>query len=97
MIKSLPVDTAVPCQSRPELFGAQSGETAAERGQRNREARVLCRSCPVWEPCRQLGRELGERGMWGGETDHERRQATQLRKNRQSVGPNLTGTRRRAA
>lgn len=40
------------------------------------EAKAICRGCPVWRDCRKYARKEGvEFGVWGGETEKERKAA----------------------
>lgn len=43
-------------------------------------AREICATCPVLDTCREWGRQHREHGVWGGETETDRRQARQGRK-----------------
>lgn len=55
---------------------AQTGPAAffPNKGQSPREAKKVCRACPVREQCLAYALENGERwGVWGGTTDEERR------------------------
>ena len=59
-------------------FAACRGKPAAiffvERGKPIDEARKLCASCPVADPCREFARTNGEHfGIWGGESERQRR------------------------
>lgn len=51
----------LPCQTRPELFFAESPTVLAE-------ARALCASCPVRDLCLTGALERHEpHGVWGGQ------------------------------
>lgn len=51
----------------PEIFFPPSGTTA-------REAKAICRSCPVREQCGQSALSANERfGVWGGRSENDRR------------------------
>ena len=52
------------CPGRTELFFAPAGERP--------EARAVCHTCVVMQPCRQWARENREYGFWGGESEEER-------------------------
>lgn len=57
------------CLGKPaELFFPEhAGETSAE-------AKALCASCPVREPCLKFALETGqEHGYWGGASERKRR------------------------
>lgn len=64
----------LPCEIDPDAFHAPHGERvdSDEHQQRITQARELCIECPIMLACRDQGRELRERGIWGGETDDER-------------------------
>ncbi|MFF7198210.1 WhiB family transcriptional regulator [Streptomyces sp. NPDC008079] len=62
-----------PCSSDPELFHDVEGESSKEKRARETEAKNLCLDCPVMIACAAIGRKLYESGIWGGETDSERR------------------------
>lgn len=66
--------TAYPCHRAPDLFLAPDGERTDSPAYTHRvnAARALCIQCPIMIACRDLGRELHEPGVWGGETDEER-------------------------
>lgn len=66
-----------PCAANPHLFHAPDGERSdsAERDQRIAEAIDLCLDCPLMITCRDTARAQGQTGIWGGETDQERRAA----------------------
>jgi WhiB family redox-sensing transcriptional regulator len=45
-----------------------------EKGEPTREAKAVCRSCPVQAECLEYAMENGERfGIWGALSEHERR------------------------
>ncbi|WP_373429209.1 WhiB family transcriptional regulator [Streptomyces sp. V4I23] len=58
----------VPCTKAPLIFHPLEGDT-----RRPASAVALCHGCPVTSECRQWAREHGEFGIWGGETDDERK------------------------
>jgi hypothetical protein len=63
-----------PCELDPDLFHTPNGERidSYEYAVRIATAREYCVECPIMLACRDKGRELHERGIWGGETDAER-------------------------
>lgn len=67
----------IPCQVAPVFFHAADDErlNSEEYNDRIANAKSLCAGCPIKDECRQLGRDLHEVGIWGGETDEERRAA----------------------
>lgn len=70
------ITTRFPCQDSPELFHAPEGrEHANQTMARINAAKSLCFTCPVVSACRDLGRQLREIGVWGGEDDDEREAA----------------------
>lgn len=66
------VDEPFPCVGATELFHAPDGERKREKEQREQHAKQLCARCPVKVDCAQIGRDLGEYGIWGGENEEER-------------------------
>ena len=60
------------CGGRTELFFPPHGERPEPRQRREREARSICRACPVLEACRLEARQRREYGFWGGESEEER-------------------------
>ena len=58
----------------PEIFYPVSEEDAAE-------AKSICASCPVREPCLEYALANRERdGVWGGATERERRRMIRQRR-----------------
>jgi WhiB family redox-sensing transcriptional regulator len=52
-----------------------------KRGESAREAKGICASCPVREPCLEFAlREKITHGVWGGMTELERRQMRRQRR-----------------
>lgn len=60
------------CKGQTALFFWQERETAKQRRARESRAKALCESCPVKAPCKQMGRDNKEQGVWGGENEEER-------------------------
>lgn len=59
-----------------EAFFHPDNERGAARRERDRQAKEVCASCPVIEPCRRWARQVEEPfGVWGGESEDERRSA----------------------
>jgi WhiB family redox-sensing transcriptional regulator len=57
------------------LFFHPDNERGPSRARRENEAKAICASCPVVEPCRQLALEVREPyGVWGGLSEAERNQ-----------------------
>ena len=55
------------------FFGAEDGESELERQSREAQAKSICHTCPVKEPCLEFAMETNQRyGIWGGHTDKER-------------------------
>jgi WhiB family redox-sensing transcriptional regulator len=63
----------LPCTGQGDLFFRESDR----RGNvaRTHRAKRLCARCPVWEACRQLGRDTRSYGIWGGEDEDQRTRA----------------------
>jgi WhiB family redox-sensing transcriptional regulator len=59
----------------PSLFFSPDDEGARARGDREREARAVCRRCPVRGPCLEFAAEQGIWfGVWGGvNLEHHRK------------------------
>src|SRR5690606_19833590 len=56
-----------------ELFFAPDGEHQAEREVRERTAKEVCASCPVFALCREAALDRPQRyGVWGGMGEEER-------------------------
>jgi WhiB family transcriptional regulator, redox-sensing transcriptional regulator len=56
------------------FFPPTQFERKAEKQAREREAKAICQSCPVTEPCLQYALEIREpHGIWGGLNEAERR------------------------
>lgn len=60
-------------QVDPELFFPSSGQPTDE-------AERVCTGCNVRELCLEYALEHGERGIWGGKTENERRRILRKRK-----------------
>jgi hypothetical protein len=94
-MRGLDVEGRLPCQDRPELFGGSLAERpgSAAYKKRVREARSLCANCPAWQACRQLGRDLREHDVWGGEDDARRAAVEGPLPRYSASGADLRGTR----
>lgn len=72
-------DFALCRDSDPDLWFAEG-----QGGQPYREAKAICKRCPVRPSCLEYALEHGERwGLWGGLSEHERRM---LLRQRQAAG-----------
>lgn len=60
------------CKGKTHLFFPPRAERPQARVRREAQARLLCQSCPVLEPCRSFARANREYGYWGGESEEER-------------------------
>lgn len=60
------------CTGQTNLFFAPDDERPLSRHRRERAAIVICSQCEVALECRSYGRENGESGIWGGETEDVR-------------------------
>lgn len=55
------------------FFGPEHGESELERQPREAEAKAVCRTCPVVEPCLEFAMETNQKyGIWGGLNEKER-------------------------
>jgi WhiB family transcriptional regulator, redox-sensing transcriptional regulator len=62
------------CRGEPtQLFFGSWDELDDRRSEREANAVTVCHGCPCRLACRDHAREFGERGVWGGETDYDRR------------------------
>ena len=70
--------SAAACRSSdPDLFFPVSSAGIAQR--EIAEALAVCARCPVQAPCREFAlRTRQQHGIWGGMTEHERRQLWRL-------------------
>ncbi|MGW2180468.1 WhiB family transcriptional regulator [Streptomyces sp. NPDC001732] len=56
------------------VFFSPPGERGRARRRREDEARAICESCPVSDPCGRFALASRQRyGVWGGSTEAERR------------------------
>jgi len=60
------------CSGQTELFFAPDDERRLSRHRRETSAVAICAQCEVALECRTYGRENGESGIWGGETEDVR-------------------------
>jgi WhiB family transcriptional regulator, redox-sensing transcriptional regulator len=60
------------CKGRTTLFFPPKAERPQARARREAQAKLLCSTCPVSEPCRSFARSNHEYGFWGGESEEER-------------------------
>ncbi|MCG6499430.1 WhiB family transcriptional regulator [Kitasatospora sp. A2-31] len=95
MIPRLDVDGRLPCQDSPDLFGGREGERPGSDAykRRVRAAQLICGHCPIRLACRDLGRGLQERDVWGGEDDKRRAAAGTPPRRRSPSNAQLRGRR----
>lgn len=62
------------CTGQTELFFSPYDERMPARVRREQSALAICSECEVVAECRAYGRENGESGIWGGETEDMRYQ-----------------------
>lgn len=67
-----------PCAANLSAFYARSAETPGERRRREARARALCASCALLEQCRDRARRERLEGVWGAESDDDRRRAVEV-------------------
>jgi WhiB family redox-sensing transcriptional regulator len=60
------------CSDRTNLFFPPRAERPQARARREAQARLLCTTCPVQDPCREFARSNHEYGFWGGESEEDR-------------------------
>lgn len=67
------------CKGMSDLFMVTDEESNPLRGGGRRakiaEAKAICATCPVIDPCREEGMRAGDFGVWGGMSQSELRQA----------------------
>ena len=68
------VPAAPAWQEEANCQGIDTEEFFPEKGGRNELAQRICRRCPVTDKCLQWALDRDELGVWGGTTEHERRQ-----------------------
>lgn len=55
------------------VFFGDDGESELERQAREHQAKAICATCPVLEPCLEFALETNQKyGVWGGLNDKER-------------------------
>lgn len=79
--------TNLPCRTAPDAFFARDNERSDSPQAIGRVAlaKALCSACPIRLACRDEGREINATGIWGGETDGERRKAGYKAANRRRL------------
>ena len=60
------------CRGRTRLFFAPKAERPQARARREAQARLLCSTCPVFDPCQASARQNHEYGFWAGESEEDR-------------------------
>lgn len=70
--------TAAACKGRPDLFFESLGEIYPQKMRRESEAKAVCRTCPVRQPCLAEGMNE-DYGIWGGYTETERKRLRRVR------------------
>jgi WhiB family transcriptional regulator, redox-sensing transcriptional regulator len=64
-----------------EIFFHPDGERDPSRGRRVARAKTICADCPVMTACRNWAHRVEEPyGIWGGESEDERRAALRRRR-----------------
>jgi len=66
---------AANCKGKLSLFFGPAAERLPDRRRREMQAKAVCDSCVVQLPCLIEGRTNREHGVWGKETEEERRKA----------------------
>ena len=68
-------------RAQAKCLGADFDLFFPERGKSTREAKAVCRACPVREECLDFAMRNGERfGIWGGLSERERRRLRRTRR-----------------
>lgn len=60
------------CKGKTKYFFPSYSERPQAARRRIEKAKIICAECEVSKKCRDYGRDNGEVGIWGGETDEER-------------------------
>jgi WhiB family redox-sensing transcriptional regulator len=60
------------CKGKQKLFFGPDNERTRAKGKRESQAKLICFSCPVLDPCRKHAIENPEYGIWGGLTEEDR-------------------------
>lgn len=60
------------CTGQTAMFFPNEEESARDRAAREKQAKHLCKNCPVLQPCLDTAIANEERGIWGGTTERER-------------------------
>jgi WhiB family transcriptional regulator, redox-sensing transcriptional regulator len=61
------------CRGRSDLYFGLDGESVGTRVAREKAALAVCATCPARRACRDFARKYRQVGIWGGETDRQRR------------------------
>jgi WhiB family transcriptional regulator, redox-sensing transcriptional regulator len=75
-----PIDEVLPVDLRncygmdPDLFTGYDGETTEDRVFRETDAKAVCAGCALVNACLAWAQDHGERGVWGGTNDDDRRE-----------------------
>jgi len=78
------------CAGQTDIFFGGPTESDRERLDRERQALAVCATCPVVLPCREHAHQFREAGIWGGESEYQRRAA--LRRLKGDPAPNRRPT-----
>jgi len=70
----LPVDQRNCYGMDTDLFTGYDGETTADRVFRETDAKAVCAECLLVSACLRWAQDHGERGVWGGTTDDDRKE-----------------------
>ena len=60
------------CKGKTQIFFGTSTERTSERRKRERVAKQICATCPVFSNCRSYISKNPEYGIWAGLTEEER-------------------------
>lgn len=66
-------------QTQADCIGSDPDLFFPEYGDRGREAKLICRGCPVKRECAEFAVASGERGIWGELTTQQRGRRTAQR------------------
>jgi WhiB family redox-sensing transcriptional regulator len=60
------------CKGRTRLFFGHPSERPQAARRREAKASLICKSCPVFQQCRDYARKNREFGFWAGENEYDR-------------------------
>jgi WhiB family transcriptional regulator, redox-sensing transcriptional regulator len=69
----MPWADGAPCREKPALFYPDEAETRGAQYDATKQAKAICRRCPVLQDCARWALSRPEQfGIWGGMTPNDR-------------------------